>query len=163
MNTVRSFRIVAVALLLLGAVGEHLPAQEDFGSRLGVSRGGEVFYDPMGPGVRFDARDPAVKKWYVPQELFNEYQWRQQDYTNYARDRYHRYQNINLEGDYFYDQFGRFLNKGWIVYDWRQMQPTSSEGSSVFKNSPYSSWFSKLVISADNKGQHHFSVMGTLI
>ena len=65
MNTVRSFRTGAVAILMLGVVVEHLPAQEDFGSRLGVRRGGEVFYDPTGPGVLFDALDPAVKKWYV--------------------------------------------------------------------------------------------------
>ena len=81
MNTARSCRIGAVVLLMLGVVVEHLPAQEDFGSRLGVRRGGEVYYDPVGPGVLFDALDPAVKKWYVPQELFNEYQWRQQDYN----------------------------------------------------------------------------------
>ena len=82
MNTASSFRIVAVAVLMLGAIVGNLPAQEDFGTRLGGRRGGEVRYDPVGPGVLFDALDPTVKRWYVPQELFNEYQWRQQDYTN---------------------------------------------------------------------------------
>ena len=83
MNIGRSCRIGAAAILMLGAIVENLPAQEDFGTRLGVRRGGEVRYDPVGPGVLFDALDPTVKRWYVPQELFNEYQWRQQDYTNY--------------------------------------------------------------------------------
>ena len=76
MNIVKSFRTGSVAIFMLGAMVENLPAQEDFGSRLGIRRGGEVFYDPTGPGVLFDALDPAVKKWYVPQELFNEYQCR---------------------------------------------------------------------------------------
>ncbi|MCY3790582.1 MAG: hypothetical protein OXH63_17545, partial [Gemmatimonadetes bacterium] len=66
MNIVRSFRIGVVAIVMLGVMVEDLPAQEDFGSRLGVRRGGEVFYDPIGPGILFDALDPAAKKWYVP-------------------------------------------------------------------------------------------------
>ena len=112
MYIVRSFRTGAVAILMLGVMVENLPAQEDFGSRLGVRRGGEVFYDPTGPGVLFDALDPAVKKWYVPQELFNEYQWRQQDYTNYARRHYSRYVNTSQEGDYFYDLYGNYITRG---------------------------------------------------
>ena len=52
---VRGFRTGAVAILMLGAMVENLPAQEDFGARLGVRRGGEVFYEPTGPGVLFDA------------------------------------------------------------------------------------------------------------
>jgi len=60
----------AVTLLLESSTAF---AQEDFGSRLGVRRGGELFYEPTGSGVLFDALDPAVKKWYIPQELFNEY------------------------------------------------------------------------------------------
>ena len=28
---------------------------------------------------------PAVRRWYVPQELYSEYHWRQWEYTNYAR------------------------------------------------------------------------------
>ena len=94
-------RIVAVAVLMLGAIAGEVRAQEDFGARMGVRRGGVVGYDPVGPGVLFDPLDPAVKKWYVPQELFNEYQWRQQEYTNYARRHYQRYVNISQEGDFF--------------------------------------------------------------
>ena len=109
MNTARSCRIGAVAILMLGTIAGNLPAQEDFGTRLGVRRGGAVGYDPMGPGVIFDALDPAVKKWYVPQELFNEYQWRQQDYTNYARRHFQRYVSTSQEGEYFYDLYGNYI------------------------------------------------------
>ena len=157
MNTVRSFRIVAVALLLLGAVVEHLPAQEDFGSRLGVRRGGEVFYDPMGPGVLFDALDPAVKKWYVPQELFNEYQWRQQDYTNYARRKYERYVSTTQEGDYFYDLYGNYITRGQMIYDWSIAAPQTA-GSSLFKTNYFGSWFASVVIASDQKGQYAYAL-----
>ena len=157
MNTVRSFRIVAVALLLLGAVVEHLPAQEDFGSRLGVRRGGEVFYDPMGPGVLFDALDPAVKKWYVPQELFNEYQWRQQDYTNYARRKYERYVSTTQEGDYFYDLYGNYITRGQMIYDWSIAAPQTA-GSSLFKTNYFGSWFASGVIASDQKGQYAYAL-----
>ena len=157
MNTARSCRIGAVALLMLGVMVEHLPAQEDFGSRLGVRRGGEVYYDPMGPGVLFDALDPAVKKWYVPQELFNEYQWRQRDYTNYARRHYARFVNTNQEGQYFYDIYGNYITRGSLVYDWSVAAPQTS-GSSLFKTDRFSSWFSSLVIASDQKGQYAYAL-----
>ncbi|MBT4097282.1 MAG: hypothetical protein HOE86_06545, partial [Gemmatimonadetes bacterium] len=74
-------------------------ASQDYGTRLGsVNRGGEVNFEPTGPGVLFDALDPSVRKWYVPQELYNEYGWRQAEYTNYARRRYERYVDTAIEG-----------------------------------------------------------------
>ena len=87
MSKIKSFMALGIVVILaFGAM--ETSAQEDFGSRLGVRRGGELSYEPAGPGILFDALDPAVKKWFVPQELFNEYQWRQQSYTNYARQKY---------------------------------------------------------------------------
>ena len=153
----RSCRIGVVALLMMGAIAGNLPAQEDFGSRLGVRRGGEVGYDPMGPGVLFDALDPAVKKWYVPQELFNEYQWRQQDYTNYARRNYERYVSTSQEGEYFYDLYGNYITRGQLVYDWSIAAPQTA-GSSLFKTPYFSSWFSSLVIASDQKGQYAYAL-----
>ena len=51
---------------------------QDYGTRLGnIQRGGKVSFEPTGPGVLFDALDPAVRKWYVSQELYAEYQWQQ--------------------------------------------------------------------------------------
>ena len=106
-------------------------AQQDYGTRLGLQRGGQVSFEPRGPGVMFGALDPAVKRWYVPQELYTEYRWRHWQYSNYARDHYERYVNTNLEGDYYYDVYGNFLAKGWLIYDWRRTQPGHLGNSSI--------------------------------
>ena len=129
---------------------------QDYGTRLGMQRGGELSYAPQGPGVLFGALDPAVKKWYVPQELYLEYGWKQSAYTNYARDHYKTYVNIGLEGDYFYDLYGRFVTHGWLIYDWSQSQP-QLQGSAVAKAARFSSWFNKVLISSDQKGQYHYA------
>ena len=49
----------------------------------------------------FGALDPAIKKWYIPQELFNDYGWKQWEYSNYAKEEFRRYVNIHREGDSF--------------------------------------------------------------
>jgi hypothetical protein len=110
----------------------------------------------MGPGILFDALDPSVKKWYVPQELFNEYQWRQQDYTNYARRHYERYVSTSLEGEYFYDLYGNFLTRGQLIYDWRVSSPQTG-GSSLLKTNFFQGWFSNIVIASDAKGQYAYA------
>ena len=130
---------------------------QDYGSRLGVQRGGAVSFEPKGPGVVFGALDPAVKRWYVPQELYNEYRWRQWEYSNYARPHYQRYVNTALEGDYFYDFFGDYVSRGWLIYDWRQDQP-QQEGSGIFKGSRFEGFFSSLAVSSDAKGQYAYAV-----
>ena len=76
-------------------------------------------------GVRpiFDSMDPRFKKVWIPQQqLFSEYKWRSDEYTNYARTLYQRYTNITLEGERFYDIYGNFITRGWRVYDWSQDQ-----------------------------------------
>ena len=107
----------------------------------------------------FDALDPAVKKWYaVPQELYNEYRWMQWEYTNYARESfYQRYVNTSQEGDYFYDIYGNFVTRGWLVYDWQQNRPQQF-GSGILKTNRYNTWFDKLIIASDSKGQYHYSL-----
>lgn len=147
--------IVAVALLVM--VAPDVRAQEDFGSRLGIRRGGEVSYEPMGAGVLFDALDPTVKKWYVPQELFNEYQWRQQNYTNYARRKYERYVSTTQEGFYFYDLYGNYITRGQLIYDWRISAPQTA-GSNLFKTTNFQNWFSSVVIASDQKGQYAYAL-----
>ena len=141
--------------LLLAAL--PLGAQE-YGTRLGqVKRGGRVSFEPAGPGVLFDALDPVVRKWYVPQELYNEYRWRQGEYSNYARQNYQRYVSTSLEGNYFYDVYGNFLTRGWLVFDWRQQNPQPF-GSSLYKDGRLGSWFNNVVIAADHKGQYHYAL-----
>ena len=130
---------------------------QEYGSRLGTQRGGKVSFEPQGSGVMFGALDPAVKKWYIPQELYSEYGWRQWEYSNYSRDPYQRYVSTTLEGDYFYDFYGNFIGRGWLVYDWRQDQPQQL-GSSIFQNSRFSSWFNSVTIGGDSKGEYHYSI-----
>ena len=142
--------LVAVAL---AATTSSAVAQE-YGSRLGnIRRGGEVSFDPRGPGVLFGALDPAMKKWYVPQELYAEYAWRQWEYSNYARGHFARYVDIALEGDYYYDLYGNFVTHGWLIFNNSQSQPQQF-GSSVLKANRFDGWFSGAVISADAKGQY---------
>jgi hypothetical protein len=134
-----------------------LGAQE-YGSRLGtVQRGGRVTFEPTGPGVLFDALDPAVRKWYVPQELYREFKWKQWQYSNYAREPYERFVSTSLEGNYFYDLYGNFLTKGWLIYDWQQTNPQPF-GSSLNTAGRFGSWFNNLVVASDHKGQYHYAI-----
>ncbi|MSR81859.1 MAG: hypothetical protein EXS58_02910 [Candidatus Latescibacteria bacterium] len=130
---------------------------QDYGARLGVQRGGELTNEPQGPGVLFGALDPAVRKWYVPQELYNEYHWNQWEYSNYARTNYRRYVSTTLEGDYYYDLYGDFVGRGWLIFNTSQSQPKQF-GSSIFKSSRFQDWFTGLLISSDTKGQYHYAV-----
>ena len=146
-----------VILIGLVIVASALQGQE-YGARLGtVQRGGKVSFEPTGPGVLFDALDPAVRKWYVPQELYAEYRWKQWEYSNYARENYQRYVSTNLEGEYFYDVYGNFLTRGWLIYDWRQSAPQPF-GSTLEKTGQFNSWFNSLVIASDHKGQYHYAI-----
>ena len=140
---------VALGLVLL--VGVPAWGQTD------VQRGGVVSFEPTGPGVLFGALDPAVKKWYVPQELFMEYGWRQWEYSNYARTPYERYVNTTREGDYFYDVYGNFTTRGWLIYDWRQFQPQPL-GSGIFQSTRFNRWFNAVTISGDSQGQYNYAI-----
>ena len=155
-------QIRSAILVLLGTpslLGTFVEAAaQDYGSRLGtLQRGGEISYAPRGPGVLFDALDPAVRKWYVPQELYAEYAWKQWEYTNYARKQYPRYVDIALEGDYYYDLYGNYVTHGWLIFNTSQSTPQQF-GSSVFKAGRFDSWFSRVLISSDAKGQHRYAL-----
>jgi hypothetical protein len=142
-------------IALLWAISLHA---QDYGVRLGnIQRGGRVSYEPTGPGILFDALDPALRKWYVPQELFNEYRWKQWEYSNYARQNYQRYVSTTLEGEYFYDVYGNLLTRGWLIYDWSQETPQPF-GSTVFKASRFTGWFNNLVVGSDHQGQSHYAI-----
>ena len=149
----------AVMALGIGLALRVCPVQaQDYGARLGqVQRGGEVSFEPTGPGVLFDALDPAVRKWYVPQELYSEYRWKQWEYSNYARQNYQRYVSTSLEGDYFYDLYGNFLSRGWLIYDWQQINPQPF-GSTLTKTGFFGAWFNNLVVASDHKGQYHYAI-----
>ena len=150
----------AVVGILLGAASPLLsldPAGKGTSqARLEVQRGGKPAFDPQGPGVLFGALDPTIQRWYVPYELYHEYRWQPSAYSNYARYTYQRYVDTALEGDYFYDSFGEYVSRGWLIYDWRQVQP-GDFGSSLFKGQRFNGWFSGAVVSADSKGQHSYA------
>jgi len=148
-------RLIQIFLLCLLCVAARA---QDYGSRLGnIQRGGKVSFEPTGPGVLFDALDPAVHKWYVPQELYAEYQWKQWEYSNYARQSYQRYVSTSLEGNYFYDLYGNFVTRGWLIYDWQQINPQPF-GSSLVKSNLFGRWFNNLVVASDHKGQYHYAI-----
>jgi len=146
-----------LASLLVAGMGVSSAYSQDYGSRLGQRRGGAVTFEPRGSGVMYDALDPAVKRWYIPQELYQEYKWKSWEYSNYARKPYQRYVDVANQGDYFYDVYGNFVTKGWLIYDWRQ-ETNTAQGNSIFQDPRYASWFSRLVVAADSKGSVHYSV-----
>ena len=152
-----TFLLLSLVALLAVGQPDRVYAQGS-GSRLGtVKRGGRASFEPTGPGVLFDALDPAVRKWYVPQELYTEYQWKNWQYSNYARENYQRYVNTSIEGNYLYDVFGNYLNRGWLIFDWRQQNPQPF-GSSLFKDSRFGQWFNEVVVASDRKGQYHYAI-----
>ena len=149
------YKVLLFALVLCVTSLVHA---QDYGARLGtVKRGGKVSFEPSGPGTLFDALDPSVRKWYVPQELYAEYGWKQWQYSNYGRENYQRYVSTSLEGNYFYDVYGNFLTRGWLIFDWRQQNPQPF-GSSLTKDGRFSGWFSNLLIASDHKGQYHYAI-----
>ena len=100
---------------------------------LRASTGGAQGLGPSGPQPVFEALDPTLMKWYLPQDLYNQYRWSWWEYSNYAEKSYRRYVNVGLEGTRWYDLYGKYLTKGWKIYEWTQEVPTSF-GSNIFKN-----------------------------
>ena len=151
---------VSLALLyacMWGICARPAEAQPDYGTRLGLQLGDETSFSPQGPVVQLNALDPAVRRWYVPQELFKEYQWRQWEYTNYAREPFERYVETTLEGDYFYDLYGNFLTRGWLIFNNSQVMPQQF-GNEVFKSTRFRSWFSEVVLASDSRGQYFYTL-----
>ena len=153
----RVFLVWTAACALLLPFAPGFGETWELGSRRQVQRGGQVSFEPRGGGVMFGPLDPTVRRWYIPEELYNEYRWLQSQYSNYGRRHYQRYVNTAVEGDYFYDYFGDLASRGFLVYDWRQEQPLS-DGSSVFKGDKFAGWFSNATIARDKKRDRTYSV-----
>ncbi|MEE3259299.1 MAG: hypothetical protein VX293_08810 [Candidatus Latescibacterota bacterium] len=105
----------------------------------------------------FDPLIPTLRKWYVPHDLYNIYDWGGYKYTNYAKEPYERYVSTQLEGLGLYDIFGNWVTRGWRIYEWRQQQPLAF-GSTVFKDGRFGQWFQNLVVASDSKGQYFTSL-----
>ena len=125
--------------------------------RFGTQRGAQLTFEPRGPGVLFDALDPALKKWYVPQELYVDYGFRQWEYSNYARNLYQRYVSTNRQGGPFYDLYGNYQTWGWLIFDWNQTQP-GQFGSSIYKDPKFNSWFNAVTVSSDARDQYYLAI-----
>ena len=126
-------------------------AQVEYGNRLGLQQGTtEARLMTLSPEVYLAALDPAVRRWYVPQELYEEYRWRQWQYTNRARLPYRRYVEVDLQGDYFYDLYGNYLTQGWLVFNTAQTRPQEA-GSTLFKTNVFDRWFNQLVIAGTER------------
>ena len=69
-------RVIIFVALAAFVASSGLQAQ-DYGARLGVQRGGARSFEPSGSGVMFGTLDPTVQRWYLPQELYDDYRWRQ--------------------------------------------------------------------------------------
>ena len=151
-------RILILVGLAVALDVESGAPQSDYGNRLGIRESGRAIYYSAAPSLRPDALVPSLKKWYMPPEVAHHYRWRWEAGTNYARERYLRYLAIDQEGDNHYDLYGRLLTRGWLIYDWQQSQPRTSEGNLLHKTERYKDLFGTLVVSADAKGQHHFRV-----
>ena len=145
------------AAALWGGLTGPAAAQVDYGTRLGLQQGDKTTFAPQGPGVMLGVTDPAMRKWYVPQELYTEYQWRQWEATNYARNHYRRYVDISLEGDSYYDLYGNFLTRGWLIFNNSQTRPQQF-GNSLLKSDLFQNWFSDLVVASDSKGQYFYTL-----
>lgn len=97
---------------------------------------------------------PTLRKWYLPQRLYQLYQWKGWEYSNYAKDLYRRYVDIELEGEPFYDMYGNYITKGWHLYSWTEGYPQDF-GSGTYKDPYFAGWFDRLLISSTRKGQFY--------
>ena len=157
---VRSKLRILYGILFLVLWGEGAGTgwgRPDYGWRLGLQQGSEARTVALGAESLLNAVDPAVRRWHIPQELFEEYQWRQWEPTSYVRAPYERYVAIDLEGDYFYDLYGNFLTQGWLIFNTAQARPQEG-GSTLFKTQRFSRWFNALVVAGDSKGQYHYAL-----
>ena len=145
------------ALILLACLGAMLAAtpRESNAQR---ATGFENPYYTSGAEVAPATLVPTVRKWYLPQRLYSLYDWRQEQYSNYARKPYERYNDVFLEGSPFYDVYGNYITQGWQVYNWTEDYPNQN-GSSISKDPRFTSWFNNILIASSHTGQFHSSLM----
>ena len=118
--------------------------------------------NPYGNRFEIDYNQPAIHKWYGPRHIPETYMqpWYQST-TLYATEPYTRYVDNLLEGRSFYDTFGTFLGRGWMVYNWSQEQPLP-RGSRIDKdagNNAYQRFFGRLVVSGDRREGSNYRLM----
>ena len=103
-----SWHVVGIlcALALSSATGW---AAQNYGARLGhQANDGTVVYRSEGPKTLLGNVEPSVQKRYLPQELYQEYQWQTWQYTNYAGNPYQRYVSAKPLGRLFLRRVRKF-------------------------------------------------------
>jgi len=105
--------------------------------------------DPAALGFEMEYVRPELHRWYLPRNQFETYAkpWYIAD-TRYARDLYRHYLSTELEGEQWYDKFGRPLERGWLLYEWNQVQE-DPKGSSIWKAPEYGRLFQRLLVASD--------------
>ena len=152
-------RNTLISLLSLGfAAGASLAAPH-YEHRFGTRVGDDIIYRVNGVPVYTEALEPTLHRRYRPSGLYSEWNRHQWEYTNFSRNPYQRYVSNTLEGNYFYDSFGSLVTRGWMIYDWRQVQPRIAESSHVYKASRYVNWFNRQILAFDSKGDYSFSII----
>ncbi|NKB69600.1 MAG: hypothetical protein GKR89_21225 [Candidatus Latescibacteria bacterium] len=144
------------ALIWLGCMGASALGQ------VGLAKGPgreALAESPITPHFGLQDVRPNVHKWYVPRHLPQRFDtpWYITD-SNYAQQLHLRYVNETLEGEQWYDGFGRPVERGWLLYEWNQVQE-DTKGSSVWKGRQYSSLFRNLVIAQDGDGRGDYRLM----
>ena len=146
-----------VSLVCLGRLAAPGHAQDRLNARAlsSLPEADELFYP------RFETAyvSPAVHKWYRPRNLALSYVR-----PFYVTDRLAagevlmRYQSPQLEGDEWFDRFGRRLGRGWLLYSWQQEQEARF-GSEIRTSGRYSGIFQNLVVSTDGDGRSTYRLM----
>ncbi|MCC7265656.1 MAG: hypothetical protein IT369_24370 [Candidatus Latescibacteria bacterium] len=135
-------------LVLLGS----LPSQAQSGDYAGLR-------PPINPTFGLGEVQPLVQKVFSPRYLpgLDDAPWRIED-TRYARSPYRRYLNAQLEGEQWYNRFGDPVERGWLLYEWNQVQ-ADPKGSSIWKSAEYRRLFQSLVIASDHSRDRHYRLM----
>lgn len=143
-------RMLLPTLFLTFMLAEHALAA-------GLESGFFNPYTTTGVRIAPETISPALRKWYLPQTLYDLYGWKNWEYSNYAKDNYQRYTDLELQGDRFYDIYGNFITRGWQVYNWTQEHPAEF-GSGISKSIEFGSWFDRILISSASRGQFAMSL-----
>ena len=153
-------RSLAFAFVLGAGIGLGGPAAAQYfgGQALSLS-GGRATNEQAYPRFELEYVTPALHKWYEPRNLVDGYvrPWYLSD-ERWASELYLRYVGLGLEGQEWYDSFGRRLGRGWLVYTWQQRQQARG-GSLIDEGDRFGSTFGSLVIAADGAGGGQWRLM----
>ncbi|MFH1571483.1 MAG: hypothetical protein ABIL09_26060, partial [Gemmatimonadota bacterium] len=147
---------LALGLALL-ALAKPAAAQDRLASWTlsGLPEPDEQFY----PRFEMSYVSPALHKWYQPRNLAESYLR-----PFYVADRLTagevlvRDVSQGLEGDEWYDRFGRRLGRGWLLYSWEQQQ-AQRNGSVIRTGDQFGRLFQNLVVATDGDGRGTYRLM----